>query len=104
MSTNRDKLIWLFQEDTDTTVVTFYGRDEGTTRNNAQSFYTEVFDIANKGFNPPEPPSDIELEDCFYSSAVTIYYPKKVALEVVHDWLADNSIKFTVDGDNFYHA
>jgi len=104
MSTERKNNISVFEEDTDATVVTFIAEDDETVRKHAHSFYETVFDIPNKGFNPPEPPEDVQQENCHYLSAVTIYYPKSVALEVVHDWLADNSINFTQDGDEFYYA
>ncbi len=53
----------------------------------------------------PKKPDDVQFEDDGYcSSAVTIHYPNRVALEIIHDWLAENSIKFTEEGDEFYYA
>lgn len=105
MSTERNKLIALIDDDEETTTVAFFARDEQTVRKHADSFYEAVFGLPNKGFDPPEQPDGAQFEDGGYcSSAVTIHYPKRVALEVIHDWLADNSIKFTEDGHEFYYA
>lgn len=105
MSTERNKLIALIDDDDESTTVAFFAKDEQTVRKHADSFYEAVFDLPNKGFGPPEQPDAVQFEDGGYcSSAVTIHYPKRVALEVIHDWLADNSIKFTEDGDEFYYA
>jgi hypothetical protein len=48
---------------------------------------------------------DVQFEEDGYDSVtITLYYPKRVFLEVIHNWLLDNSIKFTEDGDVFYYA
>jgi hypothetical protein len=105
MTTGRNKLLAIIDDDDESTTVAFFAKDEQTVRKHAASFYEAVFDLPNKGFGPPEQPDDVQFEDGgYYSSAVTIHYPKRVALEVIHDWLADNSIKFTEDGDEFYYA
>jgi len=105
MPTERNKLIAIVEDDDESTTVAFFAQDEKTVRKHADSFYEAVFDLPNKGFGPPEQPDDVQFEDGgYYSSGVTIQYPKRVALEVIHDWLADNSIKFTEDGDEFYYA
>jgi len=105
MSNERKKLIAIIDDDSESTTVAFYAADEQTVRHHADCFYEAVFGQPNKGFCPPDSPDDVQSEDGgYYSSAVTIHYPKRVALEVIHDWLAENSIKFTEDGDEFYFA
>lgn len=103
MTTKRNRLIAII-DDTESTTVGFFANNEETVRHHAHSFYETIFDLPNKGFGPPNLPDDVQHEDFYYSSAVTVYYPKSVTLEVIHDWLIQNSIKFTEDGDVFYYA
>jgi hypothetical protein len=105
MPPERNKLIALIDDDDESTTVAFLAKDEPTALGHARSFFEAVSGLPNKGFNDPEPPDDIQSDESgYYSSGVTIYHPKRVALEIIHDWLADNSIKFTEDGDEFYYA
>jgi hypothetical protein len=105
MSAERNKLIAIIDDDDESTTVAFFAKDEETVRRHAHSFYEAVFNLPNKGFGAPELADDVQFDDGGYcSSAVTIQYPKRLAREIIHDWLAENSIKFTEDGDDFYYA
>jgi hypothetical protein len=105
MSADRNKLLAIIDDDDESTTVAFFAKDEPSVRRHAHSFYEAVLDLANKGFGPPQPADEVQFEDDgYYSSAVTIHYPKRVALEIIHDWLVDNSLKFTEDADEFYYA
>jgi len=81
--------------------------DQETLMKHAVSLWEEFCAYPNKNFSTPAGPGAPELtEDGGLCCTFNVSYPKRVAKEVVEDWLTENSSSYTKDshGDTYSYT